>query len=117
MTWVCCTDGFDNSSTFSKEDFCKSVTRAREYGVKCLFIATNQDAVISGQEYGFNPEESLTFSANKNNAESAFNSMSQTIRSVSSGSQATFTPAMRTASIDPHPLRETGRKNYYLNMR
>lgn len=116
MTWVCCTDGFDNVSKFSKEEFCKSVTRAREYGVKCLFIATNQDAVMKGEEYGFNPEESLTFSANKNNAESAFQSMSQTIRSASTGASMAFTPAMRTASVDPYPLRDNGKKNYYLNM-
>lgn len=123
MTWVCCTDGIDNASKiFSKFDLNKCVKRARENGVKCLFIATNQDAVLKGEEYGFNPRESMTFSPNKTNADAAFRSVSQTIRAASLGStKVAFTPTMRTQSVDPRDTPKTipaysTRERMYMSM-
>jgi len=101
MTWACCTDGMDNESMrYDASDLKRYVTHARKLGVKCFFIAANQDAVTTGQQYGFDGDASLTFSSNRRNAAAAFRCVSQNMRRVSSGSSNTpFTQSMRMASL------------------
>ena len=103
ISWACCTDGQDNESNmYTSQDLKKYVTKARKKGVKCFFIAANQDAVTTGNHYGFRPDESMSFSANRENAENAFRNMSDNMRRVSSGSSNTpFTQAMRQSSLTP----------------
>ena len=100
MTWACCTDGQDNASISNfKREFRDKVLFARKLGVKCFFIAANQDAILTGNQYGFSGDNSLSFSSNRQNAASAFRSVSENMRRVSSGSSDTqFTPAMRQSS-------------------
>lgn len=101
VTWVCCTDGKDNESIeHFKGDLRDRVLLARKKGVKCFFIAANQDAVLTGSSYGFSGDNSLSFSANKQNAEFAFRSVSDNMRRASSGSNNTpFTQNMRVSSL------------------
>jgi hypothetical protein len=101
VTWVCCTDGKDNESIeYFKGDLKERVLLARKKGVKCFFIAANQDAVLTGSSYGFSGDNSLSFSANKQNAECAFRSVSYNMRRASSGSNNTqFTQNMRVSSL------------------
>lgn len=101
VTWVCCTDGVDNASiNNTRDDLREKVIYARSKGVKCFFIAANQDAIITGNSYGFSRDNSLSFSSNKQNADSAFRSVSENMRRVSSGStQTQFTQSMRISSM------------------
>ena len=80
ITWVCCTDGMDNNSINTSEDLRERVIDARKKGVKCFFIAANQDAIMAGNNYGFTRDSSLTFSANRVNASMAFRSVSENMK-------------------------------------
>ena len=100
ITWVCCTDGMDNNSINTSEDLRERVIDARKKGVKCFFIAANQDAIMAGNNYGFTRDSSLTFSANRVNASMAFRSVSENMKRASMGSQNTpFTQTMRQSSL------------------
>jgi len=108
VSWVCCTDGEDNCSLQCTSDLRCNVMLARKKGVKCFFIAANQDAVIMGNKYGFNGDESMTFSSNRETAEYAFRAVSTNMRQASTGSSNTqFTNSMRHSSITPAPSGET----------
>lgn len=98
--WVCCTDGFDNMSDASVADFAEKVKEARNAGVKCMFIAANQDAVLSGQKFGFDKDASLTFGADNICAPQAFKCLSQNLRrATSTGTNVKFTQAQRISSL------------------
>lgn len=104
MIWACCTDGFDNTSTHTRQEFREKVLWARSKGVKCFFLAANQDAQAVGQEYGFNPDTSLTFGADVERVECAMRSVTQCMREASNGStNYVFTQLMRTSSAPPPP--------------
>lgn len=99
MIWACCTDGFDNESTHTRQEFREKVLWARSKGVKCFFLAANQDAQTVGQEYGFNPDTSLTFGADVERVECAMRSVTQCMREASTGStNYVFTQLMRQSS-------------------
>ena len=61
IVWSLMTDGFNNSSQFTAEDFRNAVQKARKNGVICYFLAANQDACATGERYGFSAEQSITF--------------------------------------------------------
>ena len=98
IVWACCTDGFDNSSMNTSEDLKNKVTWAREKGVKCFFLAANQDAVTTGESYGFSPDQSLTYTASTQHAKMAFRSVSSNMRQASCGERYTFTQLQRDSS-------------------
>lgn len=99
MIWACCTDGFDNESIHNRREFREKVLWARDKGVKCFFLAANQEAQVIGQEYGFNPDTSLTFGTDAEKVECAMRSVTQCMREASSGSNNyVFTQLMRQSS-------------------
>ena len=59
--FVVVTDGMDNQSTHSLDEFNEAITRARTEGTLCIFLGADQDAVNVGTSYGFNPEHAMTF--------------------------------------------------------
>jgi hypothetical protein len=98
--WVCCTDGFDNMSAASVSEFAEKVKAARKAGVKCTFIAANQDAVLTGQKFGFDKDSSLTFGADNICAPEAFRCVSHNLRqATSSGNNVKFSQAQRISSL------------------
>ena len=98
--WVCCTDGFDNDSNRTCEDFRKKVKEAKKAGVQCIFIAANQDAVLTGQQFGFDRGSAMTFGANNVGAAQAFRSVSENLRQATcSGQSVSFTQAQRVSSL------------------
>ncbi len=98
--WVCCTDGFDNDSNRTCEDFRKKVKEAKKAGVQCIFIAANQDAVLTGQQFGFDRGSAMTFGANNVGAAQAFRSVSENLRqATSSGLSVSFTQTQRLSSL------------------
>jgi len=125
IVWACMTDGADNSSVHKMEDFKNKVKEAQDvHDIKCFFLGANQDAVMTGQEYGFKQDCSLTFGSTAPCAGNAMRSVGQVMRQASSGSQEVgFTQSMRVSSAPPPcpqsiPLQSTqtlsfGRRNYY----
>lgn len=126
IVWACMTDGDDNSSIRTMEDFKNKVKEAQDvHGMKCFFLGANQDAVMTGQQYGFQQDCSLTFGATDSCAENAMRSVGQVMRQASSGSQEVgFTQNMRVSSAPPPshqsiPLQQStqtpspARRNFY----
>ena len=107
IVWACMTDGADNESEATVEDFKNKVKEARDHhDVKCFFLGANQDAVMTGQRFGFSEDCSLTFGANNACAANAMRSVTQVMREASEGSQNVgFTPSMRQSSAPPPSLR------------
>ena len=118
IVWTCMTDGDDNSSTNTMLDFKNKVKEAQDvHDIKCFFLGANQDAIMTGRQYGFQEGCSLTFGSSERSAGNALRSVTQVMRQASSGSQsAQFTDNMRVSSA---PQTETGRviytskRNYY----
>jgi hypothetical protein len=98
--WVCCTDGHDNTSEATCEDFKNKVKEAKKAGIQCIFIAANQDAVMTGSRFGFDKGSSMTFGANNVGAAQAFRSVSNNMRqATSSGLSVPFTKTQRLSSL------------------
>ncbi len=95
------TDGHDNESkeyTVNKMNQYLRNLQSNE-NFECYFLGANQDAIQTGQMYGFNADQSLTYSSGQDTALSAMRSLSTGIsRSVSGGGPLPFTPLMRQVS-------------------
>lgn len=98
IVWACCTDGYDNISLKTAEDLKNKVLWAREQGVKCFFLAANQDAVTTGKRYGFSEDTSLTYTADSSHSTMAFRSVSTNMRQASCGQEYSFTQNQRQSS-------------------
>lgn len=105
MVWACLTDGFDNSSLSSVRMFRQKVKEAKATGVKCFFLAANQDAIATGEQYGFDPACSMTMGSDNVTSANALRCLSQVTREVTSGSIdfTGFTSMMRQSSAPPAP--------------
>lgn len=103
IVWACMTDGADNESKATVEDFKNKVKEARNvHDAKCFFLGANQDAVMTGAQFGFSQDCSLTFGASGPAVASALRSVTQVMREASQGSQQIgFTPVMRQSSAPP----------------
>ena len=82
------------------EDFKNKVKEARDvHNVKCFFLGANQDAIMTGQRFGFSQDCSLTFGANDACAASALRSVTQVMREASQGANDIgFSESMRQSS-------------------
>ena len=100
IVWACMTDGADNESNATVEDFKNKVKEARDlHDAKCFFLGANQDAVMTGAQFGFSQDCSLTFGASGPAAASALRSVTQVMREASQGAQDVgFTQVMRQSS-------------------
>lgn len=100
MIWACLTDGFDNSSMATVAQFREKVEEAKDAGVKCFFLAANQDAISTGAQYGFDAACSLTIGADRQTSGNALRCLSQVTQQVASGGDQFqgFTSMMRQSS-------------------
>ena len=105
MVWACLTDGFDNSSMSTVAMFRQKVEEAKAAGVKCFFLAANQDAISTGQQYGFDASCSMTIGADRQTSANAMRCLSQVTQQVSQGVDdfQGFTSMMRQRSAPPPP--------------
>ena len=115
--WACMTDGDDNLSTYTMVDFKNKVKEAQdEHDIKCFFLGANQDAIMTGRQYGFQENCSLTFGSSERCAGNAMRSVTQVMRQASSGSQEVgFSESMRVSSAPPAP--QTARPQYFNSRR
>jgi hypothetical protein len=101
MIWACLTDGFDNSSVNTSKDFRNKVLEAKKEGVECFFLAANQDAIVTGEQYGFDGRNSLTFSSSKSGINVAMESLRSVSYEVSQGFSPGFSQMQRSQSLTP----------------
>ena len=81
VIFVIITDGFDNvKSPYTKEAINKMITTLEsENGWKFLFLASNQDAVLSGNSIGVKSANSMTYANTVGGVGNTFYSMSSNI--------------------------------------
>jgi len=100
-TWkkifVIVTDGIDNRSRRNIIDFNTTIKNAREEGTVCIFLGADQDAVRTGQSYGFSSEQSLTFDG-LGAAHAMGSALSGMAIDSIRGNAVGFTPLQREAS-------------------
>lgn len=99
IVWSLMTDGFNNASQFTAEDFRNAVQKARKNGVICYFLAANQDACATGERYGFAAEQSITFDSTPDTCSQAMRAVTTSaLRCASGYSNVNFTQVMRQRS-------------------
>ena len=60
LSWfVLLTDGEDNMSVSNNDLLKTKVNEIKEKGVHCIFMGANIDAIKTGEQYGFNSEQTL----------------------------------------------------------
>ena len=96
------TDGDDNESVpLTAKDLNIAVRAARAEGITCIFAGANQDAVNTGQKYGFQTDTCLTMSSAPTRGGTGLRACSQAVARVVSGGSANFTPMERHSSAPP----------------
>ena len=102
--WALLTDGEDNQSTFNASDMNRAVTLARKNGVMCFFLAANQDAMVNGATYGFNPAQACTFRSAQHEAAYAMNATQQNMAAAATrGVPLPYTQLQRDTSCPDGP--------------
>lgn len=92
------TDGQDNVSKNTPYNLSESINKHKKLGVTCQFLAANQDAISTGNKYGFDSNMSMQVTSEPGYAKSAFNACTDNlIRATTSGTDG-FTPLERIAS-------------------
>lgn len=80
---VVTTDGAENASKkHSPADVKRLVEQAQARGWQFIFLAANQDAVVTGAQYAFKAETSYTFDANEVGTKAGYSAASTTTRSL-----------------------------------
>lgn len=102
------TDGQDNQSNqYTAEDLKEKIKDIEDMGIVCIFLASNQDAISAGANYGFQKQNSLELSSLTSTG--AYRSLSQAAtRYVNStnndfeGDYEGFTQEERINSVGPN---------------
>jgi len=94
------TDGIENSSqTYNAEKIKLLIAEAeKEYNIKIIYLAANQDAILEASKYGIDTNSALNYSENSENVESAHRSLASAVKRVRTGEYNGFTNLERSAS-------------------
>ena len=76
--FVLLTDGQDNASVHSATDLNIALSESRDkHGTLAVFLASNQDAIVTGQRFGFERERSATMSGDQAKLKNAYKTVSR----------------------------------------
>ena len=115
IAWSLMTDGMDNISTVCYQStLAEAVRDAKANGCHCYFLAANCDGEQRGVDYGFDADNSLTFTADRECSDNAFRGISQQLRTATSGSQKTAIPRTLRQSSCQAPSPQTRISNTVL---
>ena len=90
VSYAVFTDGIDNKSRNSVEMMSEAVKAARYEDIICMFLAANQDACSTGEQFGFSADHSLNVASSGAQAESGFRSA--TVATQRAVTDSAFTP-------------------------
>lgn len=100
---VVLTDGKDNNSKHKEGDLNIKLKKLRENGLIAIFLGANQDAIKSGNIYGFSQDTSLTIGSDYLTCSRGMGYVNNLCRSVSSGESSScplrFTEIERMNSV------------------
>lgn len=113
---VIMTDGQENASVrYNINTIFKLVAECKQKGWKFIFMGANQDAIKTGQNLGFNFNESLTFGANVKDTRESWRVASDSLSRTRSGTCGAFTEVERSKSLSrAEELQKT--KNFDFNV-
>tara|TARA_B100001989_G_C24550849_1_gene474556 strand:+ start:1004 stop:1744 length:741 start_codon:yes stop_codon:yes gene_type:complete len=93
------TDGIENASkTFSVSQIKTLVSDAEMKNIKVVYVGSNQDAILSAQEFGISPGLALNYAENTETVSSAYRALSNVAYRARSGGPLDFTLPERSAS-------------------
>ena len=95
---VILTDGYENSSKeFDNTEISNMIKLKENDGWKFVFLAANQDAVLTASNLGIKRNSAMTYSQTPENVRSCFNGLSEAISRTRTGEDddVTFTNAER----------------------
>jgi len=93
------TDGQDNASIVNVDKMNEAVREHRDsYGATCLFLAANQDAITTGQRFGFSGDTCLQMGNTYRTTMAAISSATQSTSRCVSGYSPAFTFLERQVS-------------------
>lgn len=94
------TDGQDNmSKKYSSMDLKEKIkTCEKNNKFTAFFLASNQDAITSGNSIGFDKKRCITYGHNPENIQTTMRSLSAQVTTSSQGVEAEFTPLERQQS-------------------
>ena len=103
------TDGIENSSkTYNTEKIKLLIAEAeKEYNIKIIYLAANQDAILEASKYGISTDSALNYSENSQNVESAHRSLASAVKRVRTGEYSGFTNIERRSASqvsEPPPV-------------
>ena len=99
MVFALFTDGHDNASEFSSRDLNRKMKLFEKKGGVGMFLASNQDAVHTGSNFGFSADRSLSVGTTCATASAALRGTSELMRSATTGErEASFSKAVREES-------------------
>lgn len=113
-TIIIFTDGEDNKSTSSLNDMKQKILTFRQTGGNAVFMASDQDAVISGTKFGFDEKQCLTIDSNSNSLDTAFNGICKLVRGVSSGTPLIIPESLRRSSSQTYTPDDQDIQNFPL---
>lgn len=97
---VIATDGLENSSKeYTRDKIAEIIKEKQNEGWKFVFLAANQDAVLTAEGLNIGNESALTYSANAAGVSSVMRSASQYVSNVRAYKQAGFTDSDREQSL------------------
>ena len=95
--YVVITDGADNQSIHTCDEYKEAVEAARADGTTAIFMGANQDGVRSGERYGFSRTHAVTFTGGAANAAMG-ECLSSVTQAAYSGHDVGFTQLQREVS-------------------
>lgn len=101
VTFVIITDGLENSSREFTTSQVKTLVQHQEskWNWKFVFLAANQDAVLTGQDYGFQRGSTMTFNTSRAGTHAVGQSLSHYHTVTRSGATYDFSDAERAAAV------------------
>ena len=107
ITFILITDGIDNrSQKYSRTDMQNTIEYGRKHhNMTAFYLATDGLAAEMASKYGFSKKRSLSFTPSKQHCKSAFDGLTQLVRSASIGQskdKIEFPELVRTSSSDAY---------------
>lgn len=107
------TDGEENSSLeYKSQAIKKLVTKQKEqYSWDFVFLGANQDAVMSGEQLGFDPGSSMTFEAGSVGVDASAKGVSRYMSDVRKKQKKSFLLEERNSSLNANPSQTRNKES------
>ena len=94
------TDGLENCSKQYNSETIKSMIKEaeKEYNIKIIYLAANQDAILEADKYGISAGQAMNYIESQEHTEMAYRSAANVAKRCRTNGNAEFTQSERCAS-------------------